>query len=275
MRVQIVSGALFAVLLWYSPVAIAADSGVPVTAPWSDAARVMQETEADMDKSGILGISGHVDALEAALNEGAKAFPPAPAADGTITMLTDGMTETIAAMGAAAAAKQNAVAVENPYPRLGLYLGIYYNEIGKPEDALRVLNLGLKLTSSDLNLGAHLPNLYSEKAASLENLKRWTEGMQTCETGLALGVMEDRDRARLYRCRAFNLVELNRLDDAESSYRESLKLDPGNPLALRELDYIARLRAGGPRAPTQQFLPPPSPPPQQPSKPVGNGPQPT
>lgn len=273
MRIRVACGALFAVLVWCLPAV--ADSASQV-APWTEAARVTRETEADIQKDGILGVKTHVEALENALNEGSKVFPLNPVADGTVTILTDGAMEAIAALAAAAGAKQKAIAVANPYPAIGLYLGVYYNEIGKPEDALRVLDLGLKLTSSDLNLGAHLPALYAEKAASLEDLKRFADGLQACETGLALSVMDDRDRARLYRCRAFNLVELNRLDDAEASYRQSLKLDPGNPLALKELDYIARLRTGQPRAPTEQILPPVSPPPAQPpQRPASNGLQPT
>lgn len=41
----------------------------------------------------------------------------------------------------------------------------------------------------------------------------------------------------------FALIELNRLDEAESTFNESLRVDPGNRLALNELAYIRQLRA--------------------------------
>lgn len=41
----------------------------------------------------------------------------------------------------------------------------------------------------------------------------------------------------------FMLIELNRLDEAEQALRDSLKLDPGNDVALNELAYIRELRA--------------------------------
>jgi hypothetical protein len=47
----------------------------------------------------------------------------------------------------------------------------------------------------------------------------------------------------------------------ERSHRLSLMVEPNNPRALQELTYIARLRAGGPMAPsgiTTSTPPPPS-----------------
>lgn len=55
-------------------------------------------------------------------------------------------------------------------------------------------------------------------------------------------------RARLHRARGFALVELSRYDEAEEAYRTSLKHEPEHGLAQRELDYIAKLKAGA--APT-------------------------
>lgn len=46
----------------------------------------------------------------------------------------------------------------------------------------------------------------------------------------------------------FSLIEIGRLDEAEGALRESLDLDPGNPMALSELEYIDHLRSQGPYA---------------------------
>ena len=40
------------------------------------------------------------------------------------------------------------------------------------------------------------------------------------------------------------LIELGRLDEAETAIRDSLKIEPGNKVALNELAYIDDLRAG-------------------------------
>jgi tetratricopeptide (TPR) repeat protein len=50
-------------------------------------------------------------------------------------------------------------------------------------------------------------------------------------------------RALALRGIGFALIELQRLDEAEASFQESLKIDPNNRLALNELTYIRQLRA--------------------------------
>jgi Flp pilus assembly protein TadD len=59
------------------------------------------------------------------------------------------------------------------------------------------------------------------------------------------------------RGRGFVLTELGRLDEAEAAYRESLKIEPDSERAKNELQYIARLKAGGPSAPYALGLTPP------------------
>ena len=41
----------------------------------------------------------------------------------------------------------------------------------------------------------------------------------------------------------FALIEQGKLDEAEKKYKESLKADPDNKLALSELEYIKKLKA--------------------------------
>jgi tetratricopeptide (TPR) repeat protein len=198
-----------------------------------------RDTGRALERDGPPGIKARAQALEDALAAGVKAFPPPPSADGTLTLLTDGGAETRAAL----AQNPGAVAVDNPYPRIGFYLGVYYNSIGRPDDALQALDLGFKLTSGTQNLGAHLPNLYSEKGFSLEILKRWTEGLHACQAGLSMAAAERSDRAHLYHCMGYCLNELGRFDDAEAAYRAALRVDPEDKAAAIELEYVLRHRA--------------------------------
>ncbi|MGD0191227.1 MAG: tetratricopeptide repeat protein [Rhizomicrobium sp.] len=95
----------------------------------------------------------------------------------------------------------------------------------------------------------HIPYLYSERAAALGQLKRFVDALADCDEGLKQDDMEATARALLLRGRGFVLTELNRLDEAEDAYNQSLEFDPGNQHALHELNYIASLRAGAPKLP--------------------------
>jgi Flp pilus assembly protein TadD len=78
----------------------------------------------------------------------------------------------------------------------------------------------------------------------LARLNRLPEALTAYEDGLKLADIDDGGRARMHRGRGYVLTEMGRLDEAEAAYRESLKFEPGNKIAIGELDYIARLRAG-------------------------------
>lgn len=234
------------------------------TPPWISAAQTARATGADIQRLGIRGIESHVPELEKALAEGAAAFPPKAGADGKTVMLVTGPVEALAAMALAASQKVAAVAVDNPYPTVGVLLMEFYVEAGRPEDALRVqaATLRLRLTNA---AGPADAALFTETAAAYTRLHRWDEALGASDTALKAS-QNDRDRARSQRSRGFALIELQRLDEAEAAYRESLKLEPGSIVALNELEYIARQRAGGPRAPSTVVtpedatkLPPPQP----------------
>jgi len=235
----------------------AASSSAVAPHPWEKAQAVLKATRADIQRGGILAVQGHVPDLEQALADANQSFGSAASEDGTVYVLADGLTETLLAMSAVAAGQypggRKGVAVENPFPTLSLYLASYYNEIGRPAEALRVLDASLALPTV---MGQHLDQtrsfLISERGAALSALKRWPDMLADCDEGLQLPGLKDPDRARLLRARGFALIELGRLEDAEAAYNDSLKLVPDNAIALRELQYITRLKVGG--APTATLL---------------------
>jgi len=148
-------------------------------------------------------------------------------------------------------AGRDVVAIVNPYPAISYYLGYYYNEIGRFDDALRVLDAGLALpTEKYLVVGEHTPLLIGERGAALEGLKRWPEALENFKKGAGISGLENDQLALMLRGQGLALTELRRLDEAEKMYRESLVRAPNNPNALRELAYIARLRSGGAPVPT-------------------------
>jgi len=225
--------------------------------PWTRAQALLRTIEADARTRGIRAVEPHVSEMEEALADAPHAFGAPPGPDGTAYVLTDGMAEALVAMAASReSGARNVVAIPNPYPLISLYLGSYYDEIEKYEDALRVLDAGLKLTAAaEFRLGETTPLLISERGAALNGLKRWDDSLANYDDGLKIAAMKDEDRARLFRGRGYALTELRRLDDAEEAYKNSLKLEPGNKTALNELNYIARLRAGGLAEPGKIAIP--------------------
>ncbi|MGD0191228.1 MAG: tetratricopeptide repeat protein [Rhizomicrobium sp.] len=234
----------------------------PPDAPWVKAQAVLDATDPDARKNGYQGIASHVNDLEQALANGKASFAPPPPGNGPVFALADGPEESLYMMLKAAsdqdagAPKRDVHAVHNPYPEIALYLGDYYDEVGRFGDALRALDLGLSLTAlPGKPLGKTRPYLLSERGAALSQLKRWDDALANYDDALKQAKMDDEVHARLLRGRGFVLTELNRLDDAEDSYNQSLKIEPGNPRALAELKYIASLRAGAAKAPSGGLTP--------------------
>lgn len=227
--------------------------------PWVNAQALVRATSDDLSKRGLQSIRPHVPELERAL-AGAKEAIESARSSGIV--LADGPTETLGALilsaGMAKAqgmqVKQT-TAVANPYPLVSFYLGTYYNEIGRSEDALRALDAGLALPTPlpGSDIGETAPLLIGERGAALEALKRPQDALANFDRGLNIKSLKADQRALMLRGRGFALTELGRLDEAEKSYRDSLAVEPNNQRAMNELTYIQRLRAGGPTAPTALF----------------------
>jgi tetratricopeptide (TPR) repeat protein len=225
--------------------------------PWDSALVIVRATEADLATGGLPTVRTHVVDLEQALASADDAFRAAQASSNPRYVLTDGQTEAVAAPLLAAADGNRAgrtavVPVPNPYPRASFFLGSYYNEVRRPADALRVLDIGLALpTAFPGSRGETIPLLTIERGAALSGLMRWQDSLANYDRGLSFERVPPNQRAVMLRGRGFALIELGRLAEAEAAYRDSLALDPNNQIAARELGYIQRLRAGGPRAPTE------------------------
>jgi tetratricopeptide (TPR) repeat protein len=217
--------------------------------PWIHAQSVLTAAMKDIDSSGgIRGIESDIPDLEKELANALPELSPIPVNADDAIILTDGIAQTLMIAAVAKDQKFKKVsAVPDPYPGIGLYLGSYYNEVGRPQDALRVLNAGIVV--SDANgpgLGKHDPVLISEKGAAQEALRQFDDAIATYTAGVKLASNDDSDRARMFRGIGYSLTELGRLDDAERAYRKSLTCEPGNGHAENELKYIAQLRAGKP-----------------------------
>lgn len=222
--------------------------------PWVADAALVTSVWSDVHSGGIRAVEPKLAQMEQALARGPAAIAQAGAQTDPRVFLVDGAAESLILLGGLAGSTQDTfkgrtVAAANPYPQIGLLLGSYYDEIGKPQEAVRVLDAGLAASMApDMHLGETVSNLDAERGVALAALRRWPESLASYDAGLEAASDDDPAfKALLLRGRGYALTELNRLDDAEKAYNDSLALAPGNALAQHEIAYIQRLRAGAPR----------------------------
>ncbi len=214
----------------------------------ADARSLSKQAEADIDAHEFTRLSTLVEALERAL-----ANPDTPqTVKGSPALYVDGDAERLAVRARLASpegrevAARSPVLIDDPYPSIAWALGFYYNEVEKTEDALRVLNIGLerlKTTHLQPALAENAPFLGIEMGAALSTAGEWQKAHDVYQTVL---LSPDRTtHAQAYRGIGFSLIELERLDDAETAFRQALRLEPDSESTRWELDYIADLRRGG------------------------------
>lgn len=236
--------------------------------PWKDdfilAAKVMPLVQ----RNGIKAMAPYADDVEAALKRAQGSFPDGVVAEGKRYMLVDGEAEIdIAKAREALLAKSDGttgdmVPLGNPYAALGHELGVYYDEIGKFEDGIRVLDQTMALSPDPAALkGSAMAGMLIEKSFALTELRRYGEALLVCDQALGIPTLSSKERSRAYRGKGFVFTETDRLDDALAAYQESLRLEPGNSRALNEMQYIERLKAGGSKMPSITLPPGNSPPP--------------
>ena len=138
------------------------------------------------------------------------------------------------------AAGTSAEAAET-YGTAALMLTMEANEGHRFQEALVYGAKGLALMPDSTMLLTEMATAYNQQ-------RRFGDSLALLDGWLAWhGAAEPGERARIHRARGFALIELQRLDEAEAAYRESLKLEPDHRGAQDELTYIAQLRQGGPR----------------------------
>jgi len=216
--------------------------------PFSRATELVRLVNAAAETGGPSALAPYASDMERALIEDGWRAPTDP-----LVVLVDGRQETLAAALRSATAKPPPPGVvsfvQDPYLPISLALGSYYNEIRNPAEAARALTLGVDILKSrhDMKLAEHSAAIIGERGVAYGQMGQLDRAMADYELCLTLP-LNDAEKARMHRGRGFVLIEMGRLDDAEAAYATSLKFAPGNEIALREVQYINRLRQGGPRA---------------------------
>jgi tetratricopeptide (TPR) repeat protein len=223
-----------------------APTTAPAAAPWSTDQAVVDAAQRDLESGGIAALGPHIDDLWRVVRDAPQPFTKVQERDGKIFYLADDMADFVTyAAGRIAALKAagktgsdtDVVMEPDPYPVASLFIGSYLNEVGRSDEAVAALDTGLGFEPAN-------PLLISEKGAAYLALHQWDASLATYSGGLAIEGLRASDRARLLRGRGEALIELKRYDEAVAAYQASLKLEPGNAIALNELAYIASVRAG-------------------------------
>lgn len=219
----------------------------------SDAQKLAAQMETAVHAGGPDGVGPFVTAAEKALQDAGDSVVYTVGPE-HLNVLADGLAEAAVAGKRIKDLHKDKVSLtvsvqQNPYPRIGLYLGLYYNTVRKPKDALRALNAGIKLSlqpepQENSVPGATLASLVCEKGYTLMQLHRVPAALTVYEDGLKYTPAGDHaaDRACMLRGQGYLLMQMGQLDKAEQVYRQSLVLDPGNDNAEKELSYIATMR---------------------------------
>jgi tetratricopeptide (TPR) repeat protein len=247
---------LLLALIWAAPAWGLTLADVPPL-PMKDDFILASKMTPRLERDGIKAMAPYVADVEAALQRAPAFFPDGVVAEGKRYMLVDGEGEIEIALARAKDLAENdgttgaAMPLANPYALMGHELGVYYDEIGQFEDGVRVLDQTLALSPDPAAFkGGTMPGMLIEKSFALTELKRYDEALAVCDILLGIPTLTTQDRSRAYRGKGFVFTETDRLDEALDAYRESLKLEPANPRALNEVQYIERLKAGGSKLPS-------------------------
>lgn len=191
----------------------------------------------DFTKGGYTALATHLDELRDVMNHAPTRFPKIEVR-GAITLIRADSPEfdRLSADAKAESPTTTVVKAFNTYPWASFMLGSYANEQKHFDEAIGYLEHGLVMQPEH-------DNLLGEKGFALAQTHRPAEALAAYQAALKAPVLVDRRRAVLLRGVGFAYIDLQRLDDAQAAYEDSLKFDATNQIAKNELKYIAEHRS--------------------------------
>lgn len=214
-------------------------------------ARLLDQTYAALSARGFAGLAENADKLRRAVAAMPACFPRIEQRGARLVIRANDQQEydKISSVLVARGVTTPSDGRLNTYPMLAFLLGSHLVEERKYANALVALDRGLALQPGN-------ETLLLEKVAALQGLQRYADAQAILEAALAdPDLAPTLDRARFLKTSGVTLIDLNRLDEAEAVLKESMRLQPNNPDAQNELDYIAELRAGAARRDLQITAP--------------------
>lgn len=205
--------------------------------------KIVQEAIAAFQSGGFPALGRHIDRLKAVAGHAPASYPKIDRRGRLIIVHVSDQQESLALtmtalMGAPPGSSVSGA--PNVYPLVFQLLGFYAQEQRNHEEAVMWLDRGLKMQPYN-------PDLTLEKATALLSLHRAAEGAAIVEDLLKhLGEWPLVDRSRIYRNLGISYADIDKFDQAEAALNESIRLQPNNPRARQELEYVKHRRAGAP-----------------------------
>jgi tetratricopeptide (TPR) repeat protein len=135
--------------------------------------------------------------------------------------------------------------IPSAYPKALYYLGFLRVKQGRYQEAITFLDQGERLEPTN-------PNFRLERAQAIARMGRFQDSLALYQQVRELGPHTSAKHLGVaLRGEGFALIELERLDEAETCFRHSQEFDPESPVAANELAYIQELRKGKRRATTE------------------------
>jgi tetratricopeptide (TPR) repeat protein len=149
------------------------------------------------------------------------------------------LPETFLYTTLAAAAKKNALVVDDTWGMAHFLKGFALVDLNRPDEAKAQLDRAIELAPMNAQFLA-------ERGEWHKNRKDWAKAYADFESASTAAEFSPDDiknnhKARALRGMGFVKIELGELKEAEKLFKQSHKLEPDNPNARSELEYIKSL----------------------------------
>jgi len=142
--------------------------------------------------------------------------------------------------------KGSAMAVSANWGYAHYLKGYVLLDLGRAQDAKVQLERAVTLSPQNSQFLNDLGHVYQVE-------KNWKSALETFQRAekaakeFAPPNVSNAELGRAWRGTGYVLVELNRLDDAEATYRKCLELDSNDVATLRELQFVQGVKAAKPK----------------------------
>lgn len=205
----------------------------------ASSAGIGASNEAASLQASRLITSGHLDEGEKLVNETLAKFDALMTGPGPyVCIANDGDYQKYVQTLSPAEAK-SLVRVHISFATCLQARAFVYSDRKQWEEALAALDKTIKYCPYEL-----MPR--TEKAYILHATGKLKEAVDAYDAAEKLCIehhLSAKEHAVAVRGKASTLIDLGKLDEAEAVYKKSLEIEPGNKLALDELDYIKQVRA--------------------------------
>jgi tetratricopeptide (TPR) repeat protein len=149
--------------------------------------------------------------------------------------------QTLAYMLIAAADRVSATDIGPLLGEANFWKGFALTDLGRASEALSFYERAVALAPSNPQFICELARLHATRKETDIALKLFDRCL--AENMMAPEMARPHVKAVALRGRGYVLIDMDKLAEAERAYRDSLQIEPNNPVALGDLKYIAQMRA--------------------------------